>query len=245
VLAALRGAWGFAVGLALVSVLMKPYAVPLLGGLIVFAVAERARRPLLIGLATASAGLLPVWHLVPVSLQASFDRSQHFVDHWTSSSFRRLLHSLGVPHPELVKWVLLALGVLACLAMAYRYVHAANDPAPASRAQRSKILVTFACAALAFSLGASDASAFYNLGLVIPGLLALGLTEHPDDASTPARGWLSWMLMFLACATLFWAVPRQAMPFPTPALGFLLVFAFALLQAFREEEPPREGNEAS
>jgi hypothetical protein len=238
VLFALRNAWGLAVGACLVSVLMKPYAVPLLFGLILFAEIEGGLRRALIGLVVAGVCLLPVWRFVPVSLQAALDRSGNFAEHWTSSSFLRLFRNLDVPEPELAKWTVLAFGAFACAALLWRCLKESRLGAGGPSSDRQRSLIYFACASLAFSLGASDASAFYNLVLVIPGLLALVLIEQPSsEPSWSAR--LARGLMLLACATLFWLLPQQGDRISLPAVGFILIFAATFLRARRLAVAPR------
>ena len=243
VLFALRNAWGFSVGACLLSALMKPYAVPLLFGLIVFADAERALRRALIGLGVSFACVLPVWRFIPVSLQAALDRSQHFAEHWTSSSFLRLFRNLHVPEPELAKWAVMGFGAFACAALLFRCLRASRLQAAGSASQRKRSLIYFACASMAFALGSSNASAFYNLVLVTPGLLVLGLIEHPltDEREPSWSSWLDWSLMFLACAIMFWCVPQQGDRISMPTVGFILIFASTLTRALsrgpRSHEP--------
>lgn len=233
VLFALRNAWGLAVGLCAFAALMKPYPVPLLFGLFVFADADRALRRALIGLGTALVCLLPVWRFIPLSLEAGFARSQEFAEHWTSSSFLRLFRNLGFPEPELAKWAVLGFGVFACAALVWPQLRASRLEAAASASRRQRGLIYFACAALAFPLGASNSSAFYNLVLVIPGLLVWILVEHPlaEERGPAWTRWLGWALTFLACTIMFWWVPQQGDSISMPAVGFILIFAATLTRA--------------
>ncbi len=227
---ALRRAWGWAVWLCLFSVLMKPYALPLLFGLIAFAVVEKAWRRLATGLLATSVYLLPVWRFIPVALQASFDRSQFFGDHWTNHSFLRLFRVLGLSHPEQAKWLAVLLGALTCAVLGLRYLLPPHHDAQATIENRKRTLIYFACASLALSLGASNTSILYNLIVIAPGLLILTLAERPDtDRQPSSRGqWALWGIALSACMTLFWAVPQDGDLLPTPAIALIMVFVFTL-----------------
>jgi hypothetical protein len=167
-----RVAPGFLIGSAM---LMKGYPALLFAVVLAVSVDARAALRYLAGGALAVLVLLaPVARYLPEAAVVVGFRQHMFQEIWFNHSFKQLAYTVAPPFADAGRYVLsgLALGAtLLCVALARR---SARGPA----ADRVLAHVALATLALGTMLGYSALSVAYNLILVTPGAVVLGLTQR-------------------------------------------------------------------
>jgi hypothetical protein len=176
VLCFLRGASGAAVFLAIWGASMKGYALLFAAGLGLLGLGRGRRRQTLVGIAVAAAvWVLPTVRYFGDAVHAVRFRSEMFEAVWNNHSFRNLVYAFAPEWAERGRLVLSAFA-LAVAALAWLQARrASRDGTPVAL---TLWLSMFTLASLGTMIGYSAFSLSYNLILLFPGALILGISQE-------------------------------------------------------------------
>ena len=199
-----RGKTGFALGLATAATLLKGYGSLFTAGLFLFSMGDPSRRKSpLVGVAVPVAFLLlPVAQFLPAAQAAVRFRLGMWANVWLNQGFRNMAYELVPEYAEAGRLTLIGVGVLvslACGVSVYRFRHA--EPR-----EHLISLIVFALVSLSTMLGAASWSIIYNIIIVVPGVLVLGLSGTPLAAMTTRARTTFWSVALLVILCLTWLV---------------------------------------